>query len=82
LPEELADDAPSLVEKAIGTQALERYEALTVCEAQQEAVILRVEMGLSYQEIADAIGSPSANVARMSVSRALVRLAEVMADYR
>jgi RNA polymerase sigma-70 factor (ECF subfamily) len=84
LPEELADDAPSLVERAIGTQALERYEeALAgLPEAQQEAVILRVEMGLSYQEIADATGSPSANAARMSVSRALVRLAEVMADYR
>ena len=47
-------------------------------ERDREAVILRVEFGYSHEEIAEAIGSPSANAARMTVARALVRLAEEM----
>jgi hypothetical protein len=37
-----------------------------------------VEFGYTAPEIAAAIGSPSANAARMVVSRALVRLAEFL----
>jgi len=80
LPEELVDPAPSLVEQAIGREAMAAYEAALarLGDRQQEAVILRIEFGLTYEEIAEAIGSPSANAARMTVSRALLRLAEVM----
>lgn len=80
LTDAIADDAPSLVEEAIGHELVERYEAAlaTLEETQQEAVILRVEFGYTHQEIADAIGAPTANAARMTVSRALVRLAEAM----
>jgi len=80
LPEDLVDQAPSLVEQAIGREAVAAYErALAMLPApQQEAVILRLEFGFTYQEIAEAIGSPSANAARMTVSRAVLRLAEVM----
>jgi len=80
LPEELVDHAPSLVEQAIGSEAVEAYQAALakLPEGQQEAVILRIEFGFTYQEIAEAVGSPSANAARMTVSRALLRLAEVM----
>ena len=39
---------------------------------------MRVELGSSYPEIAGVLGSPSPNAARMVVSRALVRLAEMM----
>ena len=42
----------------------------------QEAVILRVELGFSHQQVADALGLPSANTARMQVARALVQLSE------
>ena len=35
----------------------------------------RVELGLSYQELAEVIGRPSADAARMAVGRALVKLA-------
>ena len=41
-------------------------------------MFLRIELGFTHQEVADAIGAPSANAARMLVSRALVRLAELM----
>ena len=43
-----------------------------------EAVIARIEMGCSYAEVAELMGKPSADAARMMVSRALVRLAEEM----
>lgn len=84
LAEDLVDRAPSLVEQAIGKEAVERYEAALALlpDLQREAVMLRVEFGYSYEEIAAAIGSPSANAARMTVARALVRLAEVMDGHR
>jgi RNA polymerase sigma-70 factor (ECF subfamily) len=47
-------------------------------ELQQEAVMMRLELGMSHHEVATALGFPTANAARMAVARALVRLAEVM----
>ena len=68
------------LELAIGEEALQRYEAaLTrLREEEREAIVARVEMGLSYQEIAEALGKPTAEAARMAVSRALMRLAREM----
>ena len=43
---------------------------------------MRVEMGLSYEQIAEATGKNSANAARMMVARAIARLAEVMEEPR
>jgi len=76
----LAARDPSPLEEAIGWETLERYEhALAeLTEEQQEAIICRVELGLKYQEIAEALAIPSENAARMAVARALVRLAEKM----
>ncbi|MGJ8663360.1 MAG: RNA polymerase sigma factor [Marinicella sp.] len=70
----------SALEKAIGTEVIEKYErALTLMSDQaREAVILRVELGYSYPEIAAAIECSSANAARMVVSRSLLKLAENM----
>jgi RNA polymerase sigma-70 factor, ECF subfamily len=78
--ETLPDRASSLVEEAMGRQVVERYEeALLALEARQrEAVILRLEFDYSHEEVAQAVGCPSANAARMLVSRALLRLAEVL----
>lgn len=75
---ELSDATPSAVERAIGRQAMERYErALAALEPRQrEAVLLRVEFGYPYARIAEAVACPSANGARMLVSRALARMAE------
>ncbi len=47
-------------------------------EDQKEAVILRVEFGFDYQKIAELTERPSADAARMFVSRALVALAKCM----
>jgi RNA polymerase sigma-70 factor (ECF subfamily) len=76
---EKATDASPL-EAAIGEEALERYEAALarLRPEEREAVIARVEMDGSYQDVAVALGKPSADAARMAVSRALVRLAREM----
>jgi len=78
--EDLPDGGAPAVEQLIGRETVEAYEAALaeLTDAQQEAVILRVEFGYTFPEIADATGSPSANAARMTVARALVRLAETM----
>ena len=77
---ELSDPQASLIEKAIGAELMEKYEkALTHMSSEsREAVILRVEFGFSYPEIAEAMNCTSANAARMTVSRALLNLSEKM----
>ncbi len=78
--EEPEDPTASVVERAIGRETLERYETalMGLTEDQREAAMLRLEFGFSYPEIAEAMGKPSANAARMLVVRALLRLAETM----
>jgi RNA polymerase sigma-70 factor (ECF subfamily) len=70
----------SPLEQAIGEEVLAKYDAaLERLDAEtREAVIARVEMGCSYAEIAEALNKPSADAARMTVSRALVKLATEM----
>jgi RNA polymerase sigma-70 factor, ECF subfamily len=83
---DLADDhpgtSPSPLEVLIGRETLERYDAAldSLPEAQHEAVVLRLEMGLSYREIAERTGSPSPEAVRMSIQRALARMAKQMAS--
>ena len=76
------DGAESPLEAAVGRQGVERYEAaLASLKADdRELVIARVELGLSYPEIALSTGRASANAARMAVVRALVRLSEALED--
>jgi RNA polymerase sigma-70 factor (ECF subfamily) len=80
LPETLEEARPSPLEEAIGAEALEAYEAAlaSLTEDQQQAVVLRIELGLSFQEVAEATESPSADAARMLVARGLARLSERM----
>jgi RNA polymerase sigma-70 factor (ECF subfamily) len=71
-------DSP--LEEAIGREAVERYEqALNRLKPEErEAIIAKVEMGYSYEELAEALGKPTADAARKAAQRALVRLAEEM----
>ena len=77
---QLPHDGTSPLEAAIGSETLERYETALarLSEAEREAVVTRVEFGLSYGEVAEVLGKPSADAARMAVVRALVRLAREM----
>ncbi len=75
---EVSDQRPSPLEEAIGREMLDDYDdALArLPDSHREAVVLRIEMGFSFQQIADAVECPSANAARMLVARALAKLAE------
>ena len=70
----------SPLEQAIGREAVECYErALQRLRAEErEAIIARVEMGYSYEELAEALGKPTPDAARKAAQRALVRLVEEM----
>ena len=61
------------LEAAISAQQLQRYDLalLQLPADQQEAFLMRIEMGCSHQEIADALGRTSAESARMLVRRAI-----------
>lgn len=60
---------------------LEAYEkALAqLPKRQQELVVMRLEFGLSYQEIADEIGR-NPDAARMMISRAIVAMSQMIRD--
>jgi len=78
---ELAGEESPL-EEAIGREAVENYErALQRLKPEErEAIIAKVELGYSYEELAEALGKPSPDAARKAAQRALVRLAEEMKD--
>jgi RNA polymerase sigma-70 factor, ECF subfamily len=80
LDEHASDQAASPLELVIGREAVERYETALarLRPEEREAIVVRVEMDGSYQEVAQALGKPSPDAARMAVSRALLRLAEEM----
>lgn len=82
--EALPDPGPSPLESALGRDLLDRYEAAFAMlgEEQQEAVFMRVEMGLGYEAIAEAMEKNSANTARMIVARAVAQLAAMMEEPR
>jgi RNA polymerase sigma-70 factor (ECF subfamily) len=73
-----ADGSP--LEQAIGREAVEHYEqALERLRPDERvAIILRVEMGYSYGDMAEALGKPTPDAARKAAQRALVRLVEEM----
>ena len=69
---------PSPLEELVGREKLDRYERglSQLSESDREIVVARLELGLSYNEIAKELGKPSADAARMAVTRAVTRLAE------
>jgi RNA polymerase sigma-70 factor (ECF subfamily) len=78
------DMSPSPLEEAIGREGVERYEAALkqLRDADREAIIARIELQQSYEEVAIALGKPSADAARMAVTRALKTLVHVMSNNR
>jgi len=74
------ESVESPLEQAIGQEAVERYEGALqrLKPEEREAIIARVEMGYSFEELAEALGKPTPDAARKTAHRALVRLAEEM----
>jgi len=75
---------PSPLEETIGHELSDRYESafLSLSDDDRAILFLRIEMGMSFTEIADALDRPSADAARMAVNRAGIRLAREMSDAR
>jgi len=76
-------DSESPLERAIGRERVQRYEEslAKLGEQQREAVILRLEMGMRYRDIVDALGLPSQEAARALIGRGMVRLARLMKEH-
>ena len=74
----------SPLEEAIGMEEIERYENALgrLRPEERESIILRVELGYSYEELARLLGKPTSDAAHKATKRALVRLAEEMARGR
>jgi len=70
------ESVESPLEQAIGREAVERYEAALqrLTAEEREAIIARVEMGYSYEELAEALGKPTAEAARKAARRRRLRI--------
>lgn len=80
LPDDLVDEHTSPLDQAIGHENLARYEVAMqrLAPADREAIIGRLELQHSYNELAVVLNKPTAEAARMAVTRAIKRLAEEM----
>ncbi len=80
LDERLAVSGASPLENAIGSEVLAAYEKglASLGPVQREAIILRLELGFTHEQVAEALELSSADAARMLVARALLKVAEVM----
>jgi len=76
----LSYDGQSPIEATIGRETVEDYERglARLKPEEQEAIVGRVEMGYTYEELAQVLGKPTPDAARKAAQRALVRLAEEM----
>jgi RNA polymerase sigma factor (sigma-70 family) len=81
---DLVEGVPSTeaspLEVAAGKEVFAAYELAlaSLDDLEREAVIARLELGCSYQEIAALVDKPSVDAARMMVARALDKLARLM----
>jgi RNA polymerase sigma-70 factor (ECF subfamily) len=80
VPENKVNPGPSPLERAIGRERLDRYDAALakLRPAEREAIVARLELQQSYEEVALALGKPSADAARMLVARAVKNLIKAM----
>ncbi len=84
LPPDLAAHEQSPLEQMLGQEKIARYEAALarLRPDDREAIIARLELRYRYDDLAVALGKPSANAARVAVSRAIRRLADEMRHAR
>ena len=82
LPDNKVDPGPSPLERVIGRERLDRYDAALakLRPIEREAIVARLELQQSYEEVALALGKPSADAARMTVARAVRNLIKAMEE--
>ncbi len=80
LDDRFADSADSPLELAITEQDQQRYAVALrrLREPDRRAIVGRVELGYSYEQLALILEKPTAEAARLAVRRALLRLGEEM----
>jgi RNA polymerase sigma-70 factor (ECF subfamily) len=83
LHETLASPYASVIERVVGQEQVERYQRAldALSDEQRQAVLLRLEFGYTYEQIAQALDKPSADAARMTVVRSLAQLARAIDDH-
>jgi RNA polymerase sigma factor (sigma-70 family) len=76
----IRDEGASPLDLAVQGQTLDRYEAALarLKPEERDAIVARIEFGLSYAEVAETLDKPSPDAARMAVVRAVERPAEEM----
>jgi RNA polymerase sigma-70 factor, ECF subfamily len=80
LPVDMADNAASPLEQLLGSENVARYEAAVqkLRPKDRDAIVARLELQDSYEQLAVVLGSRTANAARAAVMRAMKRLAAAM----
>jgi RNA polymerase sigma-70 factor (ECF subfamily) len=75
------DTLPSPLEHVVGREGLQRYEAALarLSPADREAIVARIELQQSYEEVAIALDLADPEAARAAVRGALARLIDAMA---
>jgi RNA polymerase sigma factor (sigma-70 family) len=78
IDERLAATQTSPLDSVIRREQFERYQSALaqLSKSEQDLIVARLELGLTYEEMADALGKPSWNAVRMATARALMRLGE------
>jgi RNA polymerase sigma factor (sigma-70 family) len=77
---DVIDDTPSALDQFLSDEERARYvRALDELRTEdRDAIVGRIELGYSYEQLSVVLEKPSADAARMVVRRAVVRLAEAM----
>lgn len=78
---ELAGGSPSPFDDASGAEDHRRFRRCLarLSRAERHLLVGRMELHLSYAELAEATGRPSVDAARMATQRAMLRLREELA---
>ena len=78
-----ATDLPPDEQAVAGDRRRAFEEGLSILdERQREAVVMRLEYGFKYDEIAEAVELPSGNAARMMIERAILKMMQHMQGHR
>jgi RNA polymerase sigma factor (sigma-70 family) len=77
-PDELLAEETSPLDRLIGAEQLAQYDEalLRLRPIDREAIVGRLELHYSYQELAVLLDKPSPDAARVAVTRALARLVD------
>jgi RNA polymerase sigma factor (sigma-70 family) len=81
-PTDIVAAAASPSEAAVAGELEQRYAAAlkSLPPADQEVLLLHLDLGCSYEEIATATAAPSGEAVRKRIARGLVRLGQAMGE--